>query len=157
MTYGIVILAVCVAVVLHSLFTLLRKRNQLGHLSGHNTFRHSVPMTLGMISTMTAGSVIGGMMETQLSTAYIIGFAVGVVLGLLIGLPFKEMAILDGMVAGVMGGLMGIMLGDMVPQTGLYAVTTCMAALLAVTWIVLLRRIHVHQLAHSTNTQNIPG
>ncbi|GMA59603.1 hypothetical protein NZD89_08725 [Alicyclobacillus fastidiosus] len=140
--FAMVILAICAAMVLHIVFTLWKKQSQLGELSEHQRFRHSVPMTLGMIATMSVCTALGGVMENQLSAAYVTGLVIGILFGLLIGLPFRGMAALDGMVAGVMGGLMGTMLGSMMPQAGLYIVITVLTALFVCTWCVMLRRIY---------------
>lgn len=104
-------------------------------------------MILGMISTLTVGTVVGGLLETHVATAYIVGLGVGVVLGILTGLPFNAMAIIDGVAAGAMGGLMGIMLGMMVPQVALCVVAAGLAVLFAVASGVMCQRLqgmHVH-------------
>lgn len=79
---------------------------------------------------------------TRQSAAFIFGFIVGVAVGFIISLPFRNIAILDGLVAGVMGGFMGVMLGVMIPTAGLYVVSALLVALFAFTWIVMYYRVY---------------
>jgi hypothetical protein len=141
--FAIIILVISVLLVLHIVFTLWRQRSQLHQLiEQHNRFVHSLPMSLGMISTVTICSTVGALMNTYISASYIVGLFIGIVVSGMIGLTFKDaIAIIDGVVSGVMGGLMGVMMAYMIPEMGLFTVVVLLTILFVVTWIVMCRRI----------------
>ncbi|MFB4168256.1 hypothetical protein [Virgibacillus sp. JSM 102003] len=141
--FAIVILFICALLVFHIVFTLWKQRSHLHRLSEqHSTIVHSLPMSLGMISTMTICMVIGAIMSHQLSAAYIVGLLAAVFVSGVISFPFQDVIpLLDGIVAGTMGGLMGVMVGVMIPQIGLYTIVILLTILFAVTWVIMERRI----------------
>lgn len=140
------ILGICFLLVLHITLTLWQKHNQLNQLKKqHNTFVHSLPMSLGMVSTMTICMVVGCLIKAHLGTAYVVGFIIGVLVGGVISLPLKDdIAILDGIIAGTMGGLMGVMVGGMIPKTGFYVLTLLLTMLFSVTWFIMRRHISIY-------------
>ncbi|MCM2533201.1 hypothetical protein NDK43_13325 [Neobacillus pocheonensis] len=141
--FASIILIICGLIVIHIVFTLWRQRNQLRLLiEQHHRLVHSLPMSLGMISTVTICSTVGAIMNDYISTSYIAGLIIGIMVSGIISFPFKdEIAILDGIVSGIMGGLMGVMMAYMIPKMGLYTVVVLLTILFAVTWVVIRRRI----------------
>lgn len=140
----ITILTICILLVSHIVWTLWQKRNQLQHLKEkHSTIVHSLPMSLGMISSMTICTGVGAALHNHLNVAYIVGFLIGIFVSVIISFSFKDdLALLDGMGAGEMGGLMGVMIGTMITQIGLYVVVILMTLLFIMTWMVMYRRIN---------------
>ncbi|ALX48902.1 hypothetical protein AOX59_09925 [Lentibacillus amyloliquefaciens] len=141
--FAVVILFICALLVCHIVFTLWKQRGHLHQLSEqHSTIVHSLPMSLGMISTMTICMVIGAIMSHHVSAAYIAGLLTGVFVSGVISLPFRDaIPLLDGIVAGTMGGLMGVMVGVMIPEIGLYTIVILLTILFTVTWVIMDRRI----------------
>ncbi len=144
--FAIVILFICVLLICHITFILWKQRNRLFKVNEQSSIIvHPLPMSLGMISTMTVCVVIGFIMSHNLSMAYILGLLIGVFIGGIISFPFQDMIIiLNGIVAGAMGGLMGIMISIMIPQTGLYIIIILLMILFTVTWVIMNRRICSH-------------
>lgn len=141
--FAFIILFICALLICHITFTLWKQRNRLYKFSEqYNIIIHSLPMSLGMISTMTVCVVIGAIMNHHPSTAYVLGLLIGVFISGIISFPFQDsIPILNGIVAGAMGGLMGIMIGIMIPQTGLYIVVILLMILFTTTWVTMNRRI----------------
>lgn len=141
-----IVLGICFLLVLHITLTLWQKHRYLRQLKKqHSTLNHSIPMSLGMISTMTICIIVGCLMKSHLGIAYVVGFIIAVLVSGVISCPFKdEIAVLDGVISGTMGGLMGIMVGAMIPQVGFYILGILLTVLFAVTWFVICRRINVN-------------
>jgi hypothetical protein len=141
--FTIIVLFICILLVIHIVFTLWRQRNQLHQLiEQHSRLVHSLPMSLGMISTMTICTTVGAIMNAYISASYIVGLIIGILVSGIISFPFKdEIAVLDGIVAGVMGGLMGVMIVFMIPKLGLYTVSILLTVLFAFTWGIMCRHI----------------
>jgi MFS family permease len=142
-TFAFIILIIFALLVFHIVFTLRKQQNQLKQLiEQHNRLVHSLPMSLGMISTVIICSIIGAIMDAYMSASYIVGLIIGILVSWVICLPFKDgIAILDGVVSGAMGGLMGVMMAYMIPKIGLYTVVVLLTILFATTWGVMRRRI----------------
>ena len=141
--FAVAILFICVLLICHIIYTLWKQRNRLYKFNEQSSIIvHSLPMTLGIISTMTVCIVFGSIMSHNLSTVYVLGLLMGVFISGIISFPFQDMIlILNGIVAGAMGGLMGIMIGTMIPQTGLYIIIILLMILFTVTWFTINRRI----------------
>lgn len=164
--FALIIFVICALLVAHIVFRLWRQRGLLHQLNEqHRTIIHSLPMSLGMISTMTICIIVGAILSNNISAAYIMGFLVGVIVSGVITFPFQdEIAILDGVVAGSMGGLMGVMVGVMTPVPGVYTVATLLTALFIASWMIMYRRIcqHIVNSVESapkglSNTENMNG
>ncbi|MCW9132696.1 hypothetical protein OF830_17475 [Bacillus paramycoides] len=141
--FAVIILFICALLICHIIFTLWKQRNRLYKLDEqYNIIVHSLPMSLGMISTMTVCVVVGAIMSHHLSTAYVLGLLIGVFISGIISFPFQDwIPILNGIVAGAMGGLMGVMIGIMIPQAGLYIVVILLMILFTTTWVTMNQRI----------------
>ncbi|MED1412664.1 MULTISPECIES: hypothetical protein [Bacillus] len=141
--FAVIILFICALLICHIIFTLWKQRNRLYKLDEqYNIIVHSLPMSLGMISTMTVCVVVGAIMSHHLSTAYVLGLLIGVFISGIISFSFQDwIPILNGIVAGAMGGLMGVMIGIMIPQTGLYIVVILLMILFTTTWVTMNQRI----------------
>lgn len=142
--FAFVILFICGLLVIHIVFTLWQQRNQLRQLiEQHKRLGHSLPMSLGMISTVTICSTVGALMNDYISASYVVGLFIGILVSGVISFPFKdEIAIIDGIVSGVMAGLMGVMMVYMIPETGLYTIVVLLTILFAVTWAFIRRHIY---------------
>ncbi|OJE41866.1 hypothetical protein BAQ49_12305 [Bacillus proteolyticus] len=142
--FAVVILFICALLICHIIFTLWKQRNRLYKFNEQsNIIVHSLPMSLGMVSTMTVCVVIGAIMSHHLSTAYVLGLLIGVFVSGIISFPFQDMIpLLNGIVAGAMGGLMGVMIGIIIPQNGLYIIVILLMILFIATWVTMNRRIH---------------
>lgn len=142
--FAVIILVVCALLVSHIVFTLWQKRNLLHQLSvQHSRLVHSVPMSLGIISSMTICAAFGEIMNGYINATYIAGLLIGILVSGIISLPFKdELAILDGIVSGSMGGLMGVMIDFMIPKIGLYTIIVFLTLLFTATWVIMHRRIY---------------
>lgn len=140
--FAIITLAICLIFVGHIVLTLWKNRNAFHLLrKQHSTLVHSLPMSLGMISTMTVCTITGALLTQHLSFAYILGFFIGMIVSGLISFPLYDIAVVDGVVAGAMGGLMGTMLGAMVPQVGLYTIILLLIIVFIFSWMTMRRRI----------------
>lgn len=145
-TFVLITLILCAGLVSHMIVTLWRNRHQLGHGNPqYHTITHSIPMTMGMVSTLAISTIGGAAMTSNLGTAYTLSFFLGTTVGILVGWPFQVIAVVDGVVAGVMGGLMGVMIGSMVPVFGIYALGVLLTALFGLVWF-LMRRQLIHPL-----------
>ncbi len=140
--YAIIVLVACVVLVTNIVFVLWKKRECLGLLrEQHSTLVHSLPMSLGMVSTMAICTVLGAMFTHHPSLAYVLGFMIGILVSGSISLPLYDIAVIDGLVAGAMGGLMGIMLGTMIPVGGVYPITLLLTLLFIGSWTTMRRRL----------------
>ncbi|MGV3464109.1 MAG: hypothetical protein ACO1OT_02315 [Heyndrickxia sp.] len=142
--FVVISLVIIFLLVFHIVYTLWEHEKLLRQLlDQHSSLTHSIPMSLGMSSTMSLCIFLGGIMINHQSVSYIVGLIVGVFISGIISSPFKDgIAMLDGIISGSMGGLMGVMAGVMIPQIGLYIVSTLLIILFAITWIVIYRRIN---------------
>ena len=76
--FAIIILVICLLLVIHIVFTLWRQRIHLQRLiEEHHRLAHSLPMSLGMISTMTICTTVGAVMNAYISGSYIVGLLIG--------------------------------------------------------------------------------
>ncbi len=141
--FAIIFLFICALLIGHILYTFWKQRERLYKLNEQSSIIvHSVPMSLGMISTMTVCVVIGSLTSHHLSMAYVIGLLISVFISGTISFPFQDMIpIINGIVAGAMGGLMGVMIGTMIPQSGLYIIVILLLILFTATWVTMNRRI----------------
>lgn len=144
--FVVITLVIIFLLVFHIVYTLWEHQILLRKLrKQHSNLTHSIPMSLGMCSTMALCTIVGGIMINHQNVAYIVGLITGIFISGLISSPFKDgIAILDGIIAGSMGGLMGVMVGVMIPQIGLYIVTIFLIILFAIAWIVIYRHIVLH-------------
>lgn len=141
--FAVIILFICALLICHIIYTLWKQRKRLYKLNEQSSMIvHSVPMSLGMISTMTVCVVIGSITSHYLSMAYVIGLLIGIFISGTISFPFQDIIpIINGIVAGAMGGVMGVMIGTMIPQSGLYIIAILLLILFTVTWVTMNQRI----------------
>ncbi|MED1203613.1 hypothetical protein [Heyndrickxia acidicola] len=89
--FASVILFICVLIVFHIVFTLRRQKNQMQQLiAQHSRLVHSLPMSLGMISTMTICTNIAAIMNSYISASFIVGLIIGILVSGVISFPFKD-------------------------------------------------------------------
>lgn len=114
--------AVWLFTVVFGITTLWQHQTELARLGrGHHSLTHSVPMTLGMLSSVSLATLIGAVFSAESSLAYGVGAVEGIVVGLAFGWPLgRDFPLWDGLASGLMGGLMGVMIGTMIPVAGFY-------------------------------------
>jgi hypothetical protein len=92
----------------YNVFYTYKRREKLTCMAGM-----MIAMTVGMMSSLALGVVLGVTIQHDLTLSTIIAVLFGMGAGYLTGKPISLMAALDGMMAGIMGGMMGAMLGVM--------------------------------------------
>ncbi|GAB6992387.1 hypothetical protein [Paenibacillus pini] len=97
-----------------------------------------VAMTVGLISNLTIGVILGMIWRDNLVLSTGVSIAFCFMIGYLIGRPIHMLAVVEGIGGGIMGGVHGAMLGEMIPVAKWDAMLFIMDALfIAITALVI--------------------